>query len=246
MSPSDPAVAATGQAGDRRHKALILAESPAEIAEAQWPGMLGGFGFDVMVRAFGDTEVPDRDWRLVVVRSSASGAMPWHVDGHRPGRHQPLRIATTRAPGHAPGLGFDAVLPEPLAERDLAACLLRNDFNPVTAEEARAFPDVLCALADGDRDFIGELVQSLVQTNREDLQAMIAARADGRWDDIASLAHRIKGSARLLKCESMVAVCAYLESLCRAGNVDAAAPVVDVLAPAVTYLDDRVARCMDA
>jgi histidine phosphotransfer protein HptB len=59
------------------------------------------------------------------------------------------------------------------------------------------------------------LRETLIETTRADLHEARAALCAGNFEQAAFIAHRMKGSARLLESHATVAACLGLETRCR-------------------------------
>ncbi|MBS3046383.1 transporter substrate-binding domain-containing protein [Enterobacter mori] len=56
------------------------------------------------------------------------------------------------------------------------------------------------------------LLASLLAANQHDLPALIAASEAGQWQDVSTLAHRIKGAAKMIDAKAITALCEQLET----------------------------------
>ncbi|MES2007841.1 MAG: Hpt domain-containing protein [Pseudomonadota bacterium] len=141
----------------------------------------------------------------------------------------------------AHGAAFDATLSAPVNVGVLAHALAGHGFVAVSPSECAAVGTLLDTLAGGDADIVMDLVDSLVETNRTDLEMMRAALADGAWQRFGSGAHRIKGSARILECGALVTLCGRLESVAQFGDLATAQALLPILAPTLAQLDASLA-----
>lgn len=132
---------------------------------------------------------------------------------------------------------FDATLTAPVDASSLARALAGNGFVAVSTDECAALGTLLNTLVGGDADIVRDLVDSLVDINRIDLDMMHAALADGAWQRFGSGAHRIKGSARMLECAALVALCGRLESVAQFGDLATAQALLPILATTVAHLE---------
>jgi HPt (histidine-containing phosphotransfer) domain-containing protein len=112
------------------------------------------------------------------------------------------------------------VLPDPARITDVVVALLALDVCPVTEIELNGLFDRLYDLAGQDRVIATELADSLLMTNEGDLKALRAALAAARWEDMVSMAHRLKSSASMVSCLGLVEICASLETLGKAHQSD--------------------------
>jgi HPt (histidine-containing phosphotransfer) domain-containing protein len=90
-----------------------------------------------------------------------------------------------------------------------------------------------------------ELVQSLVLTNTEDLAALSAACHARDWDQARAMAHRIKGTARMLDCQATVAVCQAIETASIRQDGDTVTALVPLLTQAIQRLLAALAAVPD-
>lgn len=79
-------------------------------------------------------------------------------------------------------------------------------------------PDKLQALTMGNKDSLHRLVASLLAANRQDMQVLDDAIAEGNLPAIAAQVHRIKGAADLIGAEAIGNLCRQMESVCRTGG----------------------------
>ena len=118
--------------------------------------------------------------------------------------------------------GMDECLAKPLGLDALLQALQRH-----LLEEPAAFDaDSLGAVSGGDPQAEARFLQALLDANLDDLDALERlVRAGGPAPDIATLAHRIKGPARLVRARQVVRDCESLEAVAgagQAGQLDAA------------------------
>lgn len=135
------------------------------------------------------------------------------------------------------GETFDATLTAPVNASSLARALAEHGFVAVSKDECAALGALLNALVGGDANIVRDLVDSLVDINRIDLDMMHAALADGAWQRFGGAAHRIKGSARILECDALVALCGRLESVAQFGDLATAQALLPILAATVEHLE---------
>lgn len=110
----------------------------------------------------------------------------------------------------------------------------------VTDAELDGLRDRLAALAGEDAAIVEELVDSLVATNAEDLQALRMALAAGDFEAVAACAHRLKSSAKMLACSGLAGVCESLEHSRQDGDSRTAHALLTLLADALARLNARL------
>ncbi|MBM7060274.1 response regulator [Pseudomonas sp. UL073] len=134
-------------------------------------------------------------------------------------------------------------------------------FKPVSLDrlrkrlEALALPVVppavcrlgaLDALTGGDRTITRELLQGSLRANRADLATALELVDDGDWPALAAQAHKIKGGARLLNADELVALCEALEAACRSGAArNSVLAPVNALAAGIERLEAALIRYLD-
>lgn len=103
-------------------------------------------------------------------------------------------------------------------ESDLLQALLNAGYCLPEDSECAAIPNVLHGLVDGDSAVVAELIDSLTDTGLADLAAYRVCCADQDWTGAGTLAHRIKGTARLAGCASLTQLCEHVEAVTRNGD----------------------------
>jgi HPt (histidine-containing phosphotransfer) domain-containing protein len=86
---------------------------------------------------------------------------------------------------------------------------------PTSANEARLILAVAVDLAGGDQVVARRLLEMIVETNRATLVLLRDSVDAEAWDDAASAAHRLAGSAILLARDGLVALINELEAAAR-------------------------------
>ncbi|MBO3276580.1 transporter substrate-binding domain-containing protein [Pseudomonas schmalbachii] len=76
---------------------------------------------------------------------------------------------------------------------------------------------LLKEMSGGDSAMVGRLLEELIASNRADSQRLEPLLEEGDLQQLAELAHRIKGAARLVQAESLCSRCVELEDACRDG-----------------------------
>ncbi len=119
--------------------------------------------------------------------------------------------------------GCAGVFPIGASDAELAGLLADLGYAPFSAADADGLWPMLDSLTGGDADVRAELVQSLADTNAEDLARLAEACHVRNWEEARAMAHRIKGTARMLNCHAMVAVSQSMENA--AAHADGASTV---------------------
>lgn len=78
----------------------------------------------------------------------------------------------------------------------------------------------------GGDEMVAMLMKTFLQFADERVAKLTEEAGNGRWEEVASIAHAIKSSARQLGANALSDACAIAEDAGRAGKVDAAAASV--------------------
>ncbi len=91
------------------------------------------------------------------------------------------------------------------------------DTNSTPASTGPALFDLspLAPLTGGDSVLIRNLVNELLETNRRDLAPLVELAGKSDAPALAELAHRLKGAARVIRAETLIAACNSLEQACK-------------------------------
>lgn len=81
-------------------------------------------------------------------------------------------------------------------------------------------PSYLSEMAEGDTEFILELLDTFVETAADLLEGIQAAAADRDTDKAIYAAHTLKGSSRSIGAEPLGNLCQTLEEAARCGDMD--------------------------
>lgn len=112
--------------------------------------------------------------------------------------------------------GMDGCLFKPSTLQDLADWL-QQVSPPVTAcNRADDFVASVSALTGGDIALMAQLTQELQRSSHEDRELLQQALQMPDVDELAGLAHKISGGARIVGAASLVAACKTLEDACKA------------------------------
>ncbi|TPG78588.1 response regulator [Pseudomonas arsenicoxydans] len=93
-----------------------------------------------------------------------------------------------------------------------------------------------------DRTLINQLLRELAKSNHEDLNHLLQAHAGDDHPRLQELAHRIKGSARMVRAQRLVECCEQLERACAQGRAVMIDEAVNQLQQAMTRLDQSLSR----
>lgn len=181
---------------------------------------------------------------VVVVRWPLSGASQACLSVHSPPCLRLLMCDAGSIPAQLPP-SIDAVLPLHAGTVVIAETFASLGFVPFSAADGERLWPALDALTGGDADIRMELVQSLVLTNTEDLAALSAACHALDWDQARAMAHRIKGTARMLDCQATVAVCQAIETASIRQDGDTVTALVPLLTQAIQRLLAALAAVPD-
>jgi two-component system sensor histidine kinase EvgS len=75
----------------------------------------------------------------------------------------------------------------------------------------------------------GRFLDVLLASNEADMAAIVPAVAASDWSQAGSLAHRLKGAARLDSASAVARCCEALEAACAAGDATAANTALPLL-----------------
>ncbi len=119
------------------------------------------------------------------------------------------------------GAGMDGLLPKPAGLEELREILERllAGERPAPAAPRRALAvldgDRLAQVCGGDRELRRRLLESFAASAAADMAALAAPVREERWEEIAALAHRLKGAARTAGAMALAAACEALEQAVR-------------------------------
>ncbi|QJI45147.1 transporter substrate-binding domain-containing protein [Pseudomonas sp. ADAK2] len=138
--------------------------------------------------------------------------------------------------------GMDECLFKPIRLGDLSAWLAARfpGESTVKIQEPPASEIDLSGLEQyvgSDRTLINRLVHDLAMTNREDRQHLLQAHAADDRQHLKDLAHRIKGSARMVRAIRLIECCEQLELACAEGRAALIDEAVERLQQTMAGLD---------
>jgi two-component system sensor histidine kinase EvgS len=143
--------------------------------------------------------------------------------------------------------GMDDCLFKPILLADLSAWLaLRFGSEPPAPVDTQASLEMdltgLEPYVGDDRTLINQLLRELAKANHEDLNHLLQAHAGDDHPRLQELAHRIKGSARMVRAQRLIECCEQLERACAEGRAAMIDEAVDQLQQAMTRLDQTLSR----
>ncbi|WMD20804.1 Hpt domain-containing protein [Achromobacter seleniivolatilans] len=137
-------------------------------------------------------------------------------------------------------------VPPPATEAQLLSALVNAGYSLPDDAECAAISQTLHDLVDGDTAVVSELIESLFDTAKADLADYRARCAEQNWSAAGSLAHRIKGTARLAGCRSLTQLCERIEMAARLEGRTAITPLNTLFEPALDRLCAELARLRQA
>ncbi|MBV4496471.1 transporter substrate-binding domain-containing protein [Pseudomonas sp. SWRI12] len=142
--------------------------------------------------------------------------------------------------------GMDDCLFKPIGLRELNACLASVTPDAL-APRPRDGIDLagLEQLTGSDTSAMKALLEELVSSNAEDLVRLLHLATRQDLPGLADLAHRIKGGARIIQAQRLIAACEALEEACREGNVSLLTEAVENLRQAIDHLAEQLKTYME-
>nr|WP_272893491.1 ATP-binding protein [Duffyella gerundensis] len=110
--------------------------------------------------------------------------------------------------------GMDDCLFKPLRLATLLACV--NQYGPRTPLPLPQESGVLATLktmTGNDPQALAEIVATLIEANRQDSERLQQAFQQQQLERVASLAHRLLGSARMVQHQALIALCSRLQKV---------------------------------
>ncbi|HZZ11221.1 MAG TPA: Hpt domain-containing protein [Paraburkholderia sp.] len=132
---------------------------------------------------------------------------------------------------------FDSVLTAPVDECALCEALAAHSFDAVSRSEHDQLGAKVLELACGDVPTAAHLLDLILDTNRSTVAAMRHAFGLAQWDALASAAHRVAGSARMLDCHGLTALLMRLEAAARDRQTALAGAVLAIVVVSLERLD---------
>lgn len=143
--------------------------------------------------------------------------------------------------------GMDDCLFKPILLADLSVWLAsRFSSEPSIPVDARATREMdltgLELYVGKDRTVINQLLRELAETTRDDRIHLLQAHVGDNRPRLQELAHRIKGSARMVRAERLIECCEDLERACAEGRAALIDEAVDQLQRAMKSLGRHLQR----
>ncbi len=135
--------------------------------------------------------------------------------------------------------GMDDCLFKPIsleALHDRLASVTPHNTTPPSSDDLDL--SSLQQLTGDDPNALRQLLEELLDSNAEDQARLLRLSSQQDLPGLADLAHRIKGGARIIDAQRLVAACEALENACRGGNAVQLAEPVEVLRQAMEQLSD--------
>ncbi|WHS63248.1 transporter substrate-binding domain-containing protein [Pseudomonas sp. G2-4] len=136
--------------------------------------------------------------------------------------------------------GMDDCLFKPISLRDLHARLASVTPDAESASSNDIDLTSLEQLTGNDSTAIKQLLKELVNSNAEDAARLRRLSAQQDLPGLADLAHRIKGGARIIQAQRLIAACEALENACRSSDRTLLAQAVDDLHQAMEQLAEQL------
>ncbi len=139
--------------------------------------------------------------------------------------------------------GMDGCLFKPTGLEDLRAALASRTAC-ATGGDLDALYDLsaLTALTGGDIDELRELLGPLLDSLKEDRAELPSLCQQANFSKLHDLAHRVKGGARMVKAQALIACAEALENACECQARDALGTAVDALGAAIDALQHSLER----
>jgi len=88
------------------------------------------------------------------------------------------------------------------------------------------------------------VLELIAETNRTGLASLQESFAARCWDEVASAAHRMAGSARMLGHDALIAALSELETAARQQHCELATALMPVIADALMRLDKAIEQAV--
>ena len=137
--------------------------------------------------------------------------------------------------------GMDDCLFKPIGLRELNACLASVTPHAAAPQPSDGFDlTSLEQLTGGDTTAIRALLEELVSSNADDLARLLHLSSRQDLPGLADLAHRIKGGARIVQAQRLIAACEALENACRGDDTLLLAQAVEDIRQAIEHLAEQL------
>lgn len=131
--------------------------------------------------------------------------------------------------------GMDGCLFKPTGLDDLRSALAAITTGAIAEPEAAFDLSALIALTSDAPGALNELLQPLLDSLKADRTLLASLRHEPEFVKLHDLAHRIKGGARMVKAQALIACCEALEAVCEQRDRQTLGPVVEA---GMEVLDD--------
>ncbi len=137
--------------------------------------------------------------------------------------------------------GMDGCLFKPTGLDDLRVALASRTASAAVEDAEPTFDlSALVMLTGGDGAVLDELLLPLLNSLAEDRLLLPALQQHADFAKLHDLAHRIKGGARMVRAQALVAGCETLEKACQRRDRDALSAAVEAVGMAVDGLHQRL------
>ena len=137
--------------------------------------------------------------------------------------------------------GMDGCLFKPTGLDDLRAALASRTGSVDTREPVFDL-SALITLTGDDKNALDELLVPLLGSLEEDRAALMAQPGRPDFARLYDLAHRVKGGARMVKSQVLIASCETLESVCERRDNAALSAAVEAVGAAIDRLRQHLGR----
>ncbi|MBW9106961.1 Hpt domain-containing protein [Paraburkholderia phenoliruptrix] len=110
----------------------------------------------------------------------------------------------------------------------------------ISCPDSRLLRDNAEQLVGDDERAIKRMLELIAETNRTGLASLQESFKAGCWAEVASAAHRMAGSARMLGHDALIAALSELEMAGRERNRELATTLMPVVADALIHLDKAI------
>ncbi len=142
--------------------------------------------------------------------------------------------------------GMNDCLFKPIGLKELGACLVSVTPDARAPQPSDGIDLVgLEQLTGGDAGAIRALLEELVSSNAEDQARLLHLATRQDLPGLADLAHRIKGGARIIQAQRLIAACEALESACRGHDSVLLTEAVENLRQAIEHLAQQLKIYME-
>lgn len=229
--------------------ALLISANPAWTRSSGLETTLGRLGFHTSTEAM--VLAVQESVRLVLVDcqlgAQEEGPQPEGIALNAGCLHFAVVHAGASAQALADLAGrFHGVLSLPVEERALVGALAERRYIAISASERRSFGEKLDELTCGDATIARHFIRLLIDTNRTTLAALRTEFGASSWDAVASAAHCIAGSMRMLACTGMIALLVRLEAAARERDAVLARTLLAIVADSIEYLEAQLEELLDA